>query len=203
MYKSDNIVKWEKDELSIAESQNIDNTGKLIIHFAVNKLLNIEFVEYYPYVKKVFFTFKEGEILLNIENVDLNNIEVNNPVYIERIVSFKVIRGFLKIMMDTVLSFFKSSRFYAIRSKIDKANGYYSVLRLADYYQIEMDKYYQEKLVSEFCDFFDDEHLLELKKNENMIDIINNNVKYRNIWKEKGFDWGGIIYQRNSLFSGY
>ena len=195
MYKSDNIIKWEVDELSIAESQNIDNTGKIIIHFA-NTLLNIKFVEYYPNVKKIFFQYEEGEILLEIENINLNNLEIDNPVYIERIVSYMVIKGFLKITMDILLSFFKSCRFRAIRSKVEKANGYYSVLRLADHYQIEMDKYDQIKILTGLREFFENEDMVKLKKNENIINIINENIRYRNIWKEKGFDWSGVIYKK-------
>jgi hypothetical protein len=198
MYASDNIIRWEVDELSIAESQNIDNTGKLIIHFANNKLLNLELIEYYPNVKKIFFQYKEGEVLLNIENIDLTKLENNRPVYIERIVSFMLIKGFLKIILDTILSFFKSGRFQAIRSKADNANGYYSALRLTEYYKIEIDKYSQDRIVCELGDCFDYEDLHKQEKTENIIEMINNNIKYREIWKEKGFDWGGIISKKSN-----
>jgi len=194
MYASNNIIRWKLDELSIAASQDIDNSGKLIVHFANNKLLNLEFIEYYPNVKKIFFKYKEGEVLLNIKNIDLTKLENNIPVYIERIVSFMVIKGFLKIMLDTILSFFKSGRFQAIRSKVDNANGYYSMLRLAEYYKIEIDRYSKDRIFCELGDCFDYENLHKQKKTENIIEIINNNIKYRAIWKERGFDWGGVIF---------
>ena len=196
MYISDNIIKWDKNELFIAENQNFDNTGKLIVHFSDNRFLNIELAEYYPQVKKIFFQYKEGEILLNIKRINLNNIVIENPVFIERIVSYMVIKGFLKCIMATVLSFFKSCRFYAIcnkNSKNEKANGYYSVLRLADHYQIVIDKHYQNKIIRELGKYFDYEDLIKMEKNEKMMHVINDNKKYRNIWKEKGFDWGGVI----------
>ena len=155
MYISDSTIKWDKNELFIAENQNFDNTGKLIVHFTDNRFLNIELAEYYPQVKRIFFQYKEGEILLSIEKLNLNNIVFEKPVFIERIVSFKIIKGFLKIIMDTVLSFFKSCSFHAVCSKSDKA---------------------------------------KMKDNEKIMHIINDNPNYRNIWKEKGFNWVGVIY---------
>jgi len=196
MHASNSIIRWEVDELSIAESQDIDNTGKLIIHFANSKLLNLEFVEYYPNVKKIFFQYREGEVLLNIENTYLTKLENNRPVYIERIISFMIINGFLKIILDTILSFFKSGRFQAIRSKADKANGYYSMLRLAEYYKIEISRYSHDRIVRELGGCFDYEDLYKQEKTENIIEMINNNIKYRTIWKEKGFDWEGIIFNK-------
>ncbi|MDR1792427.1 MAG: hypothetical protein LBR36_03145 [Bacteroidales bacterium] len=188
--------KWTKDNLAAAIEKDEENTGKLIQLFTQTDQLEIELVEFYPCVKRLFFQYKEGEILLEFINKDTITTEC---VEVYRIMSYFVKKGILKILLDLTLRYYKSCEFQALRQS--NANGDYSMLRLANDFQIDVHHLSHDRMVFlydyEYEKEVKDKQVLEQIRNstpQTILKILNNDLTCRQIWKDHGFTWSGKAY---------